>query len=158
MAITFEATHAAVIKARAGGAPTGAAAMAAGAGPLGSICSTYQIIKPILKAIEGVPFFPKDWKDAIDAFFKVMDKICPGPMPAAAASFNDVDTAVKTALTAHWAGAPAAGGNLPNIGKDFCGAYKAIKPILDFASLFVPAAWKAGIIAFEAVADALCPA
>jgi hypothetical protein len=170
--VTFEEANAAVDRAVASGSRTRTKALTAaatgggGGGPLNQICSVYAIIKPILQGLESIPFFPGNWKKVIDDFISVLDRICPAGTKAAAgktaASFEELDKQVKSALTAYWnqSAKPmpltARGIDLDKIAKDFCGVYKPIKPILEFAQLFAPAAWKAGIIAFELVGDAIC--
>ena len=160
MSLTFDQTNSAVEAAL--GRKTIPPVAASGGAP-SSVCSAYAIIAPILKALEAIPFFPGSWKNAIDQFLKVMDVICPtgGAIPAGK-SFEDTDQAVKKALSAHWAAFPqtipvvTTSGGGGGIAGQVCGVYKAIKPILDFAAVFVPGAWKAGIIAFEAVFDSIC--
>jgi hypothetical protein len=44
----------------------------------GQICPIYQIIRPILAMILGLPFVPKKWKDALKIFMTAMDMICAG--------------------------------------------------------------------------------
>ena len=138
-------------------------------GPTAPICSVYQVLRPILQAIS--PILPSNWKTSIAEFIKIMDGICPQPgvapaQPAALVpiTFEQADDLVKRALGQYY----SSGSHLVsaqtlatlgsgNIGSQVCGVYKTIKPILDFISLFAPAAWKAGIVAFEAVFDVLCP-
>ena len=154
MATNFEQANARVEKAlTAAGkaAPTGK-----GPDPIQSICSVYQIIRPILQAIIAAPFFPKNWKDAIEALLKMLDTICPAPKAAVPMTFEDIDAAVKAGLAAHYTAAPAAAGAKINLPKEFCAVYQAVKPILDLVRMFLPAPWGAAIAAFEVVADAIC--
>jgi hypothetical protein len=60
-------------------APRAAAARAAvdPAAVFGQVCAAYKIIRPILALLLNTPLLPKKWKDAIKAFMKVLDAICP---------------------------------------------------------------------------------
>jgi hypothetical protein len=129
------------------------------------VCAVYGIVRPILKLVEV--FFPADWRKSVDEFIAAMDKICPAGASAAAAAgagrgtFEEVNVAVTAALNQHVAagqGSTAvAAVNLGTAGAEVCKLYKAIKPILQFVSVFVPGHWQAGILAFIAVFDTLCP-
>ena len=47
------------------------------AGELQKICGIYKGIRPILQAVSTFPLIPASIKNAIKAFMKVMDAICP---------------------------------------------------------------------------------
>lgn len=161
MASSFEQVDAIVSSVAASSATGGAAATS----PLSPLCSAAAIIKPILAAVESIPFLPKNWKSVIEQFRKLLDDLCPvgGAMPAAPAKldFESIDKAVKDAMAMHLAGCSCAtpsplGGAGPGIPAQFCSIYKAVKPILQLVSVFLPGAWQAGIAAFIAVADTVC--
>lgn len=57
-------------------APAGAAGAAAA---IPNVCGAYQIVRPILALIAGLPLIPKKWKDAIKLFMQLMDGFCPQP-------------------------------------------------------------------------------
>jgi hypothetical protein len=139
--------------------PAAAAGGGGGGGPLDSICSAFQIIRPILKAIEGIPFLPPNWRKVIEDFLAIMARICPSGGGPIGTSFREVDAAVSSAMAAHSASAAAGGGpiNLGAFKDEFCRIYKLLKPILDLIKPFLPAAWQAGIAVFEKVADMICP-
>ncbi len=42
-----------------------------------NVCGAYQVVKPILLLLAGLPLIPKKWKDAIKAFMGVLDALCP---------------------------------------------------------------------------------
>ena len=44
---------------------------------LKKVCGIYHIIRPILQGVLSIPFIPKKWKDVIQAFMDIMDKVCP---------------------------------------------------------------------------------
>ena len=44
---------------------------------LPAVCPSYHAIRPILLALEAIPFIPKDWKSTVKAFTGVMDAVCP---------------------------------------------------------------------------------
>ncbi len=44
---------------------------------LKKVCSIYHIIRPILQGVMGIPFIPKKWKDVMQTFMDIMDKVCP---------------------------------------------------------------------------------
>ncbi len=59
-------------------APSAAARAAADpAAIFGQVCAAYKVIRPILALLLNTPFLPKKWKDAVKAFMKVLDAICP---------------------------------------------------------------------------------
>lgn len=59
-------------------APRAAARAAADpAAVFAQVCAAYKIIRPILALLLNTPLLPKKWKDAIRAFMKVLDAICP---------------------------------------------------------------------------------
>ena len=41
------------------------------------VCAAYKMVKPILVLVAGIPLIPKKWRDAINVFIGVVDKICP---------------------------------------------------------------------------------
>ena len=43
----------------------------------GQVCAAYKVIRPILALLLNTPLLPKKWKDAIKAFMKVLDAVCP---------------------------------------------------------------------------------
>jgi hypothetical protein len=47
------------------------------AAALPNICGAYKIVRPILNALQVIPFLKQSWKDAIKGFVGVMDAICP---------------------------------------------------------------------------------
>jgi len=55
----------------------GKAAAASPADIISQVCPIYQAIRPILKSLLSLPI-PKKWKDAIRAFIRLMDQVCPG--------------------------------------------------------------------------------
>ena len=42
----------------------------------GKFCDIYAVVRPIIIAIKLFPV-PKKWKDLIDIFIELMDKLCP---------------------------------------------------------------------------------
>ncbi|MDQ6768851.1 MAG: hypothetical protein M3Z54_02550 [Gemmatimonadota bacterium] len=56
---------------------TQAAAQANPATVLPNVCAAYKIVRPILKGVVAIPFLPKKWKDALNAFLAFMDALCP---------------------------------------------------------------------------------
>jgi hypothetical protein len=126
------------------------------------VCGVYKMVRPIVSLLR--PILPRSFQQAIDDFLNVMDALC----PAAAArgvpqTHEEADLAIKeaaaehaVALVASGKGAGAASPSGPPAGK-ICPVYKAIRPVLQFIAGFVPLAWKAGILAFIAVFDQLCP-
>jgi kumamolisin len=131
-----------------------------------SICQVYSILKPILQVIEATPFFPSDWKSAINEFITAMENICKGAgTPNAVvqnATFEDqvraLNTQARFALGTYLQ-QPSAAPNaieISGIASQLCPVYKAIKPILDIIKTFVPAPWKLGIEIAEEVFDQIC--
>ena len=49
-----------------------------------NVCAAYGIIRPILEALQNLPFVPRAWKQAIQTFIALMDVLC----PKAAAAFT----------------------------------------------------------------------
>ncbi len=47
------------------------------AGKLKQVCGIYKGIRPILQAVVNFPLVPSSIKNALKAFMKVMDTICP---------------------------------------------------------------------------------
>ena len=164
--LSFEEADAAVAREMhssvAGGALPAAAPPPSAPGVPPQICSVYGIIKPILQLIGTL--VPANWKKAIQEFIAAMDRLCSPGAPAGTAagiasiSFEDADKAVKQALVQHltMTASVAAASTPATIATQVCGVYKAIRPILQFASTFVPGAWKAGIVVFMSVFDGIC--
>lgn len=57
--------------------PSAKAAAGGAAAAIPNVCQAYSVVRPFLALAAGVPFLPKKWRDAITAFMKVMDAICP---------------------------------------------------------------------------------
>ncbi len=140
--------------------------VAAAGGPVGSICSVYATLKPILEAIVAAPFFPADWKGAIGDFLRVMDSICNTAGRGVAlqanltldAQFQAVDSQVRSALGAYLQTATVAplAINAAGIASQICPVYRKIKPILDIIKTFVPATWRIAIELAEEALDQIC--
>lgn len=49
------------------------------AASLGSaeVCAAYKMVKPILVLIASIPLIPQKWRDALNVFIEIADKICP---------------------------------------------------------------------------------
>jgi hypothetical protein len=63
------AVQAAAAKPQAAGASAEAA--------IPNVCPAYKLVRPILQAVLLIPFISAKIKNAIKAFMKVMDAICP---------------------------------------------------------------------------------
>jgi len=64
----LKALQSAAAKARGAASPAAA---------LPNICTSYKVVRPILALVVSLPIIPKKWKDAIKAFMKVLDAVCP---------------------------------------------------------------------------------
>jgi hypothetical protein len=168
--VTFEQTDALVESAVARRACGTSSGEIAATGPMASVCAAYAVIQPILKAVEAFPLLPAKWKKVIAEFIAVMDALCPRSATAqvsadapSALTFEAIDAEVGSALVmllqsrpaASQAGAAAVGGLAGDIAK-ICSAYKAVRPILDFAKQFLPAKLALAITLAEQAFDAIC--
>ena len=53
------------------------AAPASPAAAIPNLCAIYKVVKPILTLVANLPIIPQKWRDAIKAFMKVLDALCP---------------------------------------------------------------------------------
>jgi hypothetical protein len=70
--------------------------------------------------------------------------------------FQDLRQQLNAAMQAAATSAPAQPAAAAPLPADFCSVYKALRPILQIAAMFIPG-YGAAINAFIAVCDKICP-
>ena len=44
---------------------------------LKQVCAIYQVVRPILELVAGLPLLPGKWRAAVRTFVRVLDTLCP---------------------------------------------------------------------------------